>query len=226
MTTGTVLVQDALAKRFVTAPNEEPDADQLAFGLRWLNRMMESWGAQKPLLYTITEETFTLTPSTASYSTTNLTDGRPASVDYMFNRLSNVDYPCQLVDNQTYADVQYKPVDAVPTLCYYNDGFPNGTFNFYPRPYAAFECHVFVRRVLTGTITATTDVLLPPGYEAAIVDNLAVYYPFAVPASPDMKRDAKNGKDLLKIANYEPLISKVAVRSNYSVNNDLPYSGF
>jgi len=226
MTTGAVLVKDALAKRFVTAPNEEPDADQIEFALRWLNRMLESWGAQKPLLYTITEETFTLTPSTASYSTALLTDGRPASVDYLFNRLSNVDYPCQLVDNQTYADVQYKPVDAVPTLCYYNDGYPNGLFNFYPRPYAAFECHVYVRRVLTGTVTATTDVLLPPGYEAAIVDNLAVYYPFAVPASPDMKRDAKNGKDVLKIANYEPLISKVAVQSGYSVNNDFPYSGF
>lgn len=226
MTTGTVLVQDALQKRFILAPNQEADEDQLATGLRWLNRMLESWGAQKPMLYTITEETFTLTPSTASYSTSLLASGRPASVDYLFNRLSSVDYPCKLVDNQTYADVQYKPVDAVPTLCYYNDGYPNGTFYFYPRPYAAFECHVFVRRVLTSTITATTDVALPPGYEAAIVDNLAVYYPFAVPATPDMKRDAMNGKKLLKIANYEPLISKVAVNSGYSVNNDFPYSGF
>lgn len=226
MTTGTVLVQDALAKRFVLEPNVEADADQLAFGLRWLNRMMESWGAEKPMLYSVNEETFTLVAGTASYSTTELTDGRPASVNYMFNRLSNVDYPCQLVDNQTWADVQYKPVNAVPTICWYNDTFPNGTFNFYPRPFGSFECHVFTQRVLTGEITATTDVLLPPGYEAAIVDNLACYYPFAVPASADMKRDAKNGMDLLKRANHVSLISKTTIPSSYSISNDFPFSGF
>lgn len=226
MTTGAVIVQDALAKRFILAPGASPDTDQEDFGLRWLNRMLESWGAMKPMLYTITEETFTLTAGTASYSTTELTDGRPASVDYLFNRLSNVDYPCQLVDNQTWADVQYKPVNAVPSICWYNDGFPNGTFNFYPRPFGAFECHVFCRRVLTGTITADTDILLPPGYEAAIVDNLACYYPYEVPASPDMKRDAKNGMDLLKRANYVPLIAKVKIDRGYSVSNDFPFSGF
>ncbi|TXH15350.1 MAG: hypothetical protein E6R03_07305 [Hyphomicrobiaceae bacterium] len=226
MTTGAVLVQDALAKRFVTAPNEEPDADQLAFGLRWLNRMLESWGAEKPMLYTITEETFTLTAGTASYSTSELADGRPASVDYLFNRLSNVDYPCKLVDNQTYADVQYKPVNAVPSICYYNDGYPNGTFNFYPRPYASFECHVYCLRVLTGTITSTTNVALPPGYEKAIVDSLAVYYPFAVPATPDMKKDADNARKLLMRANYVPLISRIGIDKDYSINNDFPFSGF
>ena len=226
MTTGAVLVKDALAKRFVTAPNETPDADQIEFALRFLNRMLESWGAEKPMLYTISEETFTLTPSVATYSTSLLTDGRPASVNYLFNRLSNVDYPCQLVDNQTFADVQYKPVDAVPSICYYDDAYPNSTFNFYPRPYAAFVCHVYVQRVLTGTITETTDVALPPGYEAAIVDNLAVYYPFAVPASPDMKRDAMNSRNLLKRANYVPALAKTRIDSGYSVNNDFPYSGF
>lgn len=223
MTTGTVLVKDALAKRFVTAPNEEPDADQLAFGLRWLNRMLASWGAQKPLLYSLSEETFNLSAGVATYSTSLLTDGRPASVDYLFNRLSNVDYPCQLVDNQTYADIGFKPVNAIPNICWYNDSMPNGEFTFFPRPYGVFECHVFCRRVLTGNITATTDVVLPPGYEAAIVDNLACYYPFAVPASPDMKRDAKNGRDLLKRANYDPLISKLTLNTGYSPNNDFPF---
>jgi hypothetical protein len=226
MTTGAVLVQDALAKRFILEPNVEPDEDQLAFGLRWLNRMMAQKGVQKANIFHIAEETFNLSDGVASYSTTLLSLGRPVSVNYLFNRLSNVDYPCDLVDNQTFADVEYKPVNAVPSICYYSEGFPNGTFNFYPRPNSTYECHVFVTRPLTSAITADTDVLLPDGYEASIVDSLAVYYPFAVPASPDMKRDAKNGWDILTRANYVPLISKVNVRSNYSVNNDFPYSGF
>lgn len=223
MTTGTVLVQDSMAKRFILEPNVEPDTDQLAFGLRWLNRMMDQWGAEKPILYSLNEETFTLSVGVAEYSTSLLTDGRPASVDYLFNRSSNVDYPCDFVDNQTWADVQYKSVNAVPNICWYNDGYPNGVFNFYPRPFTAFECHVFVRRVLTGVITETTDVLLPPGYEAAIVDCLACYYPFAVPATADMKRDAKNGRDILKRANYEPLISNTALDGDHSINNSFPF---
>lgn len=226
MTTGAVLVQDALAKRFVLEPNVAPDADQMAFGLRWLNRMMAQKSVPKGNIYTINEETFNLSAGVASYSTSLLADGRPVSIDYLFNRLSNVDYPCQIVDNQTFADVTYKPVNAVPTIMYYDDGFPNSTFNFYPRPNAVYECHVFCRRLLTGEIEEDTDVVLPPGYEAAIVDALACYYPFAVPATADMKRDAENGWKFLRRNNYEPLISKVSINSGYSVNNDFPYAGF
>ncbi len=223
MTTGTVLVQDSMAKRFILEPNVEPDEDQLAFGLRWLNRMMDSWGAEKPMLYDVREETFTLSNGVASYSTSVLADGRPTSVTYLFNRLSSVDYPCQLIDYQTYADIGYKPINAPPSVCYYDDAMPESTFTFYPRPDAAYVCHVYVTRLLTGAIAADTNVVLPPGYEKAIIDCLALYYPFAVPASPDMKKDAKNARDVLRRANYVPLLSNVPIGRYHSPNNAFPF---
>lgn len=227
MTTVSVLIKDALAKRFILPPGQDPDSDQEAFGLRTLTRMLDSWGADAPILFRVSEETITLSSDVSSYSTSLLASGRPNSIKYLFNRLSDIDYPCQLVDYQTWANVVYKPVSAVPSICYYDDSYPNGTLNFYPIPYAAFVCHVFVTRPLvTGTITTSTDIVLPPGYEAAIVDNLAVYYPYEVPATADMKRDAMNGKNLLKRANYVPLKMSVPIDKNYSVNNDFPYSGF
>lgn len=223
MTTGAVIVQDALAKRFILAPGQEPDQDQMAFGLRWLNRMLQAKSAEIPNLFKLDEEVFNLATGVASYSTSLLSGGRPVSINYLFNRLSDVDYPCELVDNQTYADVMYKPVNAVPNICYYDDNMPNGTLNFFPRPYAVFECHVYVNRLLVaGTIDEDTDIVLPPGYEAAVIDALAVYYPYEVPASPAMERDARNGWALLKRLNYTPLISKLAIDRSYSVNNDFP----
>lgn len=226
MTTGTILVQDALVQRGVIPENTAPSADQLASGLRWLNRMLDSWSNEISMLYSINTESFPLTAGTASYSTSLLANGRPVSVDFMFVRLSNIDYEVKLVDNQTFNAVTYKPTPSVPSICYYNDGFPNGTFNFYPIPYAAFTCFVDVLRVLSGPITATTDVVMPPGYEKAIVDNLAVYMNYGLAPTQQMLNDARESRAVLKRRNYTPLIMNTGLGGSHSVNNDFPYRGF
>lgn len=226
MTTGTILVQDALCQRGILADNVAPTSDQLATGLRFLNRMMDSWGIDTSMLFQIATETFPMTAGTASYSTALLAGGRPQSIDSMYVSLNNIDYPVRLVSNQEYNEVTYKLTQSVPNICYYDDAYPNAAFKFYPIPYAAFTCYVDTRRVLTGAIGAATDVLLPAGYEKAIVDNLACYLNYGNPPTPKMLKDAEESKKVIQRIYYTPLTMETGLENDYNVCNDFPYRGF
>lgn len=226
MTTGTILVQDALCQRGILADNVAPSSDQLTVGLRFLNRMMDSWGIDTSMLFQIATESFPLTAGTSTYSTSLLAAGRPQSIDSLYVSLNNIDYPVRLVSNQEYNEVTYKLTQSVPNICYYDDGYPNANFKFYPIPYAAFTCYVDTRRVLTGTIGAATDVLLPAGYEKAIVDNLACYLNYGNPPTPKMLKDAEESKKIIERVYYTPLVMETNMDSNYDVSLDFPYRGF
>lgn len=214
MTTGTVLVSDSLLQIGVLGGTQTIKAGDLAIGLRFLNRMLASWANVRTMLYTVAEESFSFVASQASYTTAEFSAGRPTALNYMYVTLSNVSYPCQLIVNQSYDDIGYKPAPGIPTVCYYDAAYPVGTMTFFPVPYSAeLTCVVNTQRPLTGTIAAATDVLLPEGYEKAIVDNLSMYLATAYPGAPiskNLRDEANEGRRVLKVTNYTPLVSDIA----------------
>jgi len=228
MTTGTVLVQDALCQRGILADNVAPTSDQLAVGLRFLNRMLDSWGNEAEMIYVITTETFTTTAGVATYGTSAFTsgNGRPVGVDSIVMTLSGVTYTVDLIDNQTYNSITFKNVNAIPNVCYYDANFPIANFNFYPVPFSAFLVSIDCYQKLSATVGAATDLVLPAGYEKAIVDNLAVYFNYGNPPSAQMVRDASESRNVIKRKNFVPLQLDSGINSGYSVNNDFPYRGF
>lgn len=228
MTTCAILIQDALCQRGVLADDVAPSTPQLNTGLRWLQRMLDSWANEFEMIYSSTTETFTMVASTASYTTASFAsgNGRPVGIDSITLVSSNVTYTVDIVDSQTYNSVAYKPVDAIPTICYYDEAYPIATFYFYPRPYTAFTANIEVLRPLSGTLATSTDLLLPRGYEKAIVDNLCVYMNYGNPVTPEMTKAANESRNVLKRKNYVPLLMETAIDSGYSVSNDFPYSGF
>jgi len=228
MTTGTVIVQDALCQRGILADNVAPTTDQLAVGLRFLNRMLDSWGNEAEMIYVITSETFTTTPSVATYSTTSFSsgNGRPVGVDSITMVLSGVTYSVDLIDNQTYNSITFKAVDAIPTQCYYDANFPNANFNFYPRPFAAFTVNVDCYQKLSGTVGASTDLVLPAGYEKAIVDNLAVYMNYGNPPTRQMIIDANESRNVLKRRNFAPKEMNTRIQNGADFCNGFLYKGF
>ena len=229
MTTGAVIAQDAMFQAKILGQDQVPSSGDIQLVLRMLNRMLDSWSNVNTLIFVVDQETFVMSPNVGVYSTTLLSGGRPMSVDSLFVRLSDIDYPVDMVDNQTFNDITYKPVPAVPTMCYYDSDFPNANFNFYPLPYAAFTCFVDARQPLASTtITQSSDVQMPRGYEKAIIDGLAVYIckPFGKTATPDMLKDETDSKAIMKRANYVPLLMGTGLERDYSVNNDFPYRGF
>lgn len=214
MTTGTILVSDALLQIGIVTPAQTIKANDLTIGLRWLNRMIGSWANVRDMIFATATETFTFVANQADYTTALLASGaRPTALNYMNVTLSGVNYPCRIIVNQSWADIGYPPATGIPEVCYYDAAYPAGTMHFWPIPYSsALTCNVYTQRPLTGTILAATDVLLPDGYEKAIVDNLAIYSATAFPGAPVsalLQQEAKEGRRVLGVTNYTPLVSTI-----------------
>jgi hypothetical protein len=104
-------------------------------------------------------------------------------------------------------DRRYKTVRALPSLCYVQMGMPNATFSLYPVPSAIYTVHVSAYRSLPNTVTLATVFSLPPGYEKAMVEGLAVDIApsFGRPVTDQMMALKREADQMLQTNNYEPL---------------------
>ena len=229
MTTGAVLVQDAMIQAGIIGSTETVTANDQALVLRRLNRMVESWDNENLMLFALSGQSFTMVAGQSAYpSNTYLTDGRPTSIDAITVRLSNIDYPVDIIDNQTWNAIPYKPTTGIPAQCFIDTDYPNTTLRFYPTPYGEFTCFVQARSPLFGTIDASTDVVGPRGYEKAIVDNLAIDIApsFGVEITPGMVQSAKESRAVLKRNNYNPLQMETGLADNRPSPDAFIYRGF
>lgn len=198
------IIEDALRVNGTLGQGEALADDDWQVGLRALRRFLGTLANQNLALYDTQEGTMTLTPGTASYSTSLLSSGRPVSIDSAFLRLSNIDYPLDLIDNQSYQDKQYKNNTGLPTEVFYDAGYPNGTLYFYYAPASPYVAHVVGRYpLIAGTLTLDTTITLPDGYEALLVNSLAVKTAalFGRPVTQQMKDDERDAMSWVKRTN-------------------------
>ena len=229
MTTARDVVTDAAYASGALGQGETlSDTDaQLIF--RRFGRMLETWANESYMIYDIYVDTLALQPNVGVYSTALLSQGRPVAVDSMYVRNNNIDYPVAMISNQTYGEFSYKIVSAIPDNCWYNSGYPDGSFNFYPLPYAAFTAYIScLRNLRPAAMTLSTVLSFPPGYERAFVDGLGVDIcpSFGLQASPDLQRTAANAKRVLKRTNLTPLEMNTGLGVPYPNSNSFIYKGF
>jgi hypothetical protein len=171
-----------------------------------------------------------MTPGVGAYSSTLLANGRPSRIDSMTVTLNNIEYPVDIIGSQEWNDIDYKLTQAIPAKCYPEMSFPNATLFFYPLPYAAFTCAVNVWSKLNSSIELSTSLALPPGYEKAIVDSLAVEIcpVFKVAQTELMKETARESRAVISRQNYEPLLMEPAFagRDGHDISNGFIYRGF
>lgn len=208
MTTALDIVKDAATTAGVIDPEESLSAAQSQFILRRLNRMIASWANERLLVYNTYTDTLPLTAGQITYSTTLLTHGNARQWDNAFVRLSDVDYPLDIVDQQTYNAVTYKITAAIPTMLYVDTDWPNSTLYFFPVPFGSMTAYISARQPLESTLILGTTVNLPPGYEAALVDSLAVNIgpAYGLPPNQELRDMAQNERAVLKRNNYTPLV--------------------
>lgn len=227
--TGQDVVRDAMTQARILGSDIDPSAEDSALVLRRLNRMLDSWANESLMIYNLSEQSFTMTPAQASFSTSLLSGGRPVEITSIFVRLSNIDYSVDLVDYETYSTIPYKPTPGVPAWCYVDTGFPHMTLYFYPTPYAAFTCFLGCRYPLTSApVTLATSLSLPPGYEKTIVDNLAVDIGPSFGKQPDPMaiKAASEAKAYLKRINFKPDEMSVGWRDIKPSPDAFIYRGF
>lgn len=220
MTAALQIVVDAATTAGVIDPRDSiADADA-QFILRRLNRMIGVWANERLLIFETYIDALPLVAAQPSYSSSLLSHGNPMQWDNAFVRLSGVDHQVELVDQQRYNAIGYKPAPGIPTMLYVNTDWPDSTMNFFPTPIGGLTAYIGARQALTPTLVLATDVSLPPGYEAALVDNLAVDISpsYGMQPNPQLVETARNERTVLKRNNHIALEMELPFRGRGRFN--------
>lgn len=174
------LIQRAGRTAGVIATGETFSADEQNDALSSLNQMMDAWQADRLFAYSIQDVAYPLTQGTASYTigpagTMVLLTGRPEAIDYAYTRDgTGFDRSINILPVEQFALIGLKSVgNTFPTCLLYTPGYPSGVLQFYPVPPANLTVHLGIWQPLPEFTTVAQIVMLPPGYEDAIVYSLA-----------------------------------------------------
>lgn len=181
MTTVRDLIRDAALNIGIVAAGEPMEAAQAEDALRALNRMVQNWSLERLMIYAVTPISYALN---GSRSVTigmggNINTSRPVSIESVFGDGAQLDYKRSSDDGCVYADI----VD--------DDGYPQRTLTI--------NDGVSVNQLLINAVqqivrfsSLDDEVVLPDGYETALVYNLAVQL------APQYGRDA--GQTVISLA--------------------------
>jgi hypothetical protein len=206
MTTASAIITQAAKKIGVAFKNEALAADEAADGLTALNNMLASWSNDSLLVYSRTWESFTLVSNTASYTIGvggDFNTTRPIAIVEAHVKISSIDYPLEIIPDEVYNHfIQLKTIQTSPAqYLTYDNANPLGTIRLYPVP--ASNDTLFLLTEKPATALALTDTLsFPPGWERAIVYNLAIEMApeYGNPTPPEVVALAAESKAEIKRA--------------------------
>ena len=224
MTTATDIITDAALIGGVGDQYNALDANSLSLGLRLLNRMAQQWSAEFTPLFNIIDgftgaptPGFVLVPGQAVYTIgpSNLLGVRPTSIQeiYLVDG-NNVSYYLNPISADEYSRLIYKVAPGRPNRYYANFNETTIVVTMYPQPAYADNCHVMYLDLLQTFASGSTVLNMPPGYEEALIYNLALRL---VPAlggqvTPDIQNRAMFSKGIVKNANV----------NTYMLQNPMP----
>lgn len=178
MTTVSDLLTDALIEAGVITMAQTPSASQLNRALTRLNNMLDSWSNDGINVFARTWVNYTLTPMQASYQigtgAADFNTPRPSSIASAYIRIGNVDIPVAVINDQIYAEqIAVKNIGGPPKYLNYDNGFPIGLIRLWPLAGSSYQLFMQLEAPL-GDYALTDTVSLPPGWNRAVIFNLAV----------------------------------------------------
>lgn len=241
------LLKPALRKAGITQlPGIIPNIDQYAELIPAVNRMMGSWNLDGHRIYTSKIESFPLTSGQKIYSIGPGGDFDTERPIYI--KIADLEWPTSpvlrtpiwIMDDNEWARIPIQDISGAPIYAiYYDGGFDDngrGKIYVYFQPSAGYSLQLYSWQALQSSFTATTDVVvLPPGYEEAIVDNLALkaisLYPLdsiiarnpvAMQEAKDQARRSLEAVQILNV-NCPDLISEASQLGGNRGDRGLPY---
>lgn len=202
MATGRDIINSTLRK-IGFFKSETPDADEINDALEALNQMIASWSNNGLLIYARVTENFTLTPNTAEYtigSGADFNTDRPIHLVTAYIRNGGIDYDMSIIDDTVYANIPQKSTGSnIPRFINYDYAFPQGTLKLYPTPTAAYDIYLVSEKELSA-FTLDGIVSLPPGWERAIIYNLAIELSpeYGQPIAPEVAKIANESLASIK----------------------------
>ena len=163
-------------------PNWIPSTDQYTEIIPALNRMLGSWNCDGWKIFTSKIETFPLTSGVKTY--TIGPGGAFNTVRPLYYNLANILYPTSpvvrkpvqiLYNDEEWASITVQDIPGAPSWYMYPDmANPLTTIYLYPQPPAGYTLEIYTWQATAAFVLISDTVVLPPGYEEAIVWNLGV----------------------------------------------------
>ena len=148
-------------------------------GLDLLNDMIEEWAGESLLIYEQTEESFSLTVDKTSYTIGTGGDfdtTRPEEIlgGAFIRDSSNYDHPVAVISIGQYRAINDKAMSGRPFQLAYNPTYSLGTIYVFYAPNDTEALHLRMLKKFNTFAGLATELSLPPGYNNALIFNLAV----------------------------------------------------
>lgn len=172
--------------------------------LQRLNQMLELWANDGLICFASQTDSKALTTGLGAYTIgtggdINVTWPTKIQSAYTVDS-SNVSRTISIVGNDEWEAITLKQLGNIfPTDLWYDNSYPLGTINLWPKPVAGLTLYITSYQRLQSFALISTTVSLPPGYEKAIIDNLACDLALGqVEPSPSLVKSAAQGLAMLK----------------------------
>jgi len=191
-----------------------PEMAQQAF--RKANRMLQKWSLQKLLLYVVTTRPFALAATVQDYTvgpTGTFVGTRPVFVESGVAIVpgSTMQNPMNILTKEQWDALPDSGVicglNGTPASVWPEYTNPNLTFHVTPIPSTIVNIRLGTWELLQQFASIFDELALPPGYEEALMYNLAVELApdYDMPVSSDIAQLAADGLNTIKTNNAQKL---------------------
>lgn len=211
-------IKDALTEIAVLEAGEEIGADDAAFCLRKLNRLLDSFNARDAVVFNVNFSTFNLQ---ANHQPHTIGPGgdfdvplRPVRIEAANLILNNANpatnIPIAIRDDQWWANNRVQGLPSTyPTDLYYSPDFPLGNCYFWPVPQAIWPVQLELWSNFAMVADLTDPIGYPQGYWDAIVYTLALTLCPAFQRPPDPVLVAAQMKAMATIVSNNSKASRI-----------------
>lgn len=210
------LIASSLRLINVLASGETPSGAESTDALMILNQMLDTWNADRLMIYTIKIEDFPLTVGQQTYTMGaggNFNTARPARIERMGivslnNPAQPLELPLEMLTDTGWAAIPVKVIQSSLPQKVYDDGaYPLRNLNFWCIPNVAVNARIYSWNALSQFADLTTDYTFPPGYLRALRYNLGMDLApeFGAIPSPSVAATAQASKAAIESINA-PLI--------------------
>jgi len=175
------LINMAMAKIGAKATGETISTDEGTDALNAMHMLLRSWRAKLGMLYYVESgENFTLTANDGEYTIGSGGDFdtvKPVRIEGAFTRSSGLDYPIQVIGPDEYRKISEKASAGTPAYLYFEPyhGAALGTVFLWPIPSGALDFYMDSLKPLAEPTGVTSNLILAPEYDNAVVWNLAIH---------------------------------------------------
>ena len=176
------LITRSMLELGVLASGEAATGAEAQDCFNYLNSMLMSWNTDRTNIYTVNIAQYPLISGTQFYTIGpggQFDAPRPQSIqnaNIILNSVSPVTrLPLSLINDDQFAAIKVLNVQSTIPQLLYNDGaYPMSTLSLWGIPAGGLTLELFTWQALSTFLTPFDVVTLPPGYEDAIVYNLAM----------------------------------------------------